>query len=243
MRKILALILISLFCNGAIAAPTSGTAQPAAAQGAQQSPDEFDAAIKPKRKFFQKRQPQEMLDGKGYMGKLPELSRQFVPVEDGVAKPVYESTEDFHSANQVKPVPRDNPAFVNIILKTDKTSPYLNDINDIVPLLEKIYSSIENNEDVQRFNAGVFFFNRTAEHLRDKYDQKPESNFASYRKILELSTHAQTVALLRSEALKYNPYLAYGGAGAIYNKDNINQQIEYLKFGIEQTIVAIKEAE
>jgi hypothetical protein len=226
MRKILALILMMAFCP---------------VFAAEEEPAEVP--VRAKRGFFQKRQPAEALDGKGYMGKLPKLSTPFITTEEGTAKPIYESTEDFHSANQVKPAPRDNPAFVNIILKTDRTSPYLNDINGLLPVIEKIYNSIENKEDVQRFNAAVYYFNKNADHLRDKYNKKPESNYTSFRKILELSMHAQTIALLRSEALKYNPYLAYGGGGAIYNTDNINQQIEYLKFEIEETIVAIKEAE
>jgi hypothetical protein len=190
-----------------------------------------------------KKLPKEALEGKGYMGSLPVLGTQFRTQEEGKSNPVYENTQDFHSANQVKQVPRDNPAFVNIILKADKTSAYLNDINDLLPVVEKIHGLIEDKGDVQKFNAAVFYYTRCAEHLRDKYDQKPEGNYVSFRKILSLSTHAQTIATLRSEAVQYNSYLAYGGAGALYNQDNLDQQIEYLKYEIEQTIVAIKEAE
>ncbi len=59
---------------------------------------------------------------------------------------------------------------------------------------------------------------------------------------MELSLHAHTVAQLRTEAEKYSPYLAYTGTGQIYNENNINEQLQYLKDEIEQAIVIIKEA-
>ena len=61
--------------------------------------------------------------GHGYVGTLPDISGSFSSPEPDGVKPEYEKTKNFNSSNELKPVPRDNPAFVNIILKTDKTSP------------------------------------------------------------------------------------------------------------------------
>ena len=97
---------------------------------------------------------------KGYVGELPELGKQYQDSEPAQTKPQYEATKNFNSENQVKPAPRDNPAFVNIILKADKTTQYINDINELLPTLEKIYDSIENEEDVQKFVATTYFFNK-----------------------------------------------------------------------------------
>jgi len=58
---------------------------------------------------------------------------------------------------------------------------------------------------------------------------------------MELNTHAHSVALLRSEAVKYNPYLAYHSEGYVYNPNNIQQQLDYLKNEIQQTILLIRE--
>ena len=145
-------------------------------------------------------------------------------------------------APKIKPVPRDNPAFVNIILKTDKTSPYINDINELLPQLENMLLCIEKGYDVQKFNAKAYFFNQTVKYLEEKYNNKPESSFASFKKIQTLSTQTQSVATLRSEAEKYRPYLAYTGAGYLYNDNVVNEQLEYLKSEIEDTIVVIKDA-
>ena len=181
-------------------------------------------------------------DGMGYVGTLPDLTRQYQPTEPKSTKPVIEQVENFHSSDQIKPIPRDNPAFVNIILKQDKTTRYVNDINEFIPMLEKIYDSIEDGENVQLFNAKVYFFNKNADYLRDKYVEKPEGEYISFKKLMELSTHAKSIALLRSEAQKYNPYLAYSGAGYIYDPDNITQQLEYLKKEVEQAILLLRDA-
>ena len=181
-------------------------------------------------------------DGMGYVGKLPDLSRQYTPSEPKSVRPVIEQVEDFHSSEQLKPVPRNNPAFVNIILKKDKTSQYINDINEFIPMLEKIYDSIEDKENVQLFNAKVYYFNKNADYLRSKYIEKPEGEYISFKKLMELSTHAKSIAILRAEAQRYNPYLAYTGAGYIYDPNNIDQQLEYLRVELERAILLLKDA-
>lgn len=185
---------------------------------------------------------QELYENQGYVGTLPDVTKSFHPFEPTQVKPTFEKTKKFNSENELKPIPRDNPAFVNIILKQDKSSPYLNDINEFIAMLEKIYDSIETNENVQIFASRVYFFTKNADYLRDKYYGKPESSYISFQKLMDLSLQAFTVSQLRTEAEKYSPYLAYTGAGQIYNENNINEQIQYLKDEIEQTIVILKEA-
>ena len=180
-------------------------------------------------------------EGQGYVGTLPDLTKSFRPTEPVTTKPVFEASQDFNSANEIKPIPKDDPAFVNIILKDNKTSPYLNDIIEILTQLENLLLCIENRDNVQIFNAKAYFFNKTIEFFRDKYQDMPESSFISYQKLMELSTYTQSVATLRAEAEKYRPYLAYTGAGYLYNDNVIDQQLEYLKQEIEDTIVILKE--
>ena len=101
---------------------------------------------------------------------------------------------------------------------------------------------IEENQSVQLFNAKVFFFNKSVDYFRDRWAGKPESEFLSYKRLVELNTHAKSIALLRAEAEKYNPYLAYGSSGYIYNPNNIREQLGYLKTEIEQTILLLRES-
>ena len=169
-------------------------------------------------------------EGKGYLGTLPNLTKEHEPNEPSEGAPVFDKTKQFHSVNELRPIPRDDTSFVNIILKPDKTSQYITDLNEFILMLEKLYDSI-------------YFFNKNADYFRDKYANKPESFFISYQKLLELSLRAKTVSNLRTEAEKYKPYLAYSGNGKIYNSANIDQQLDYLKKEIESVIVVLKEAE
>lgn len=179
---------------------------------------------------------------KGYVGTLPDISKDKKSSEPNQAKPIIDKNKNFNSSNEIKPIPRDNPSFINIILKPEKISPYINDINELLPQLENILSCIENKDNVQKFNAKVYFLNKNIEYLEDKYAEKPESKFISFQRLLELNTHSKSVANLRSEAEKYRPYLAYTGAGYLYQDNIIEQQLEYLKSEIEDVIVVIKEA-
>lgn len=181
-------------------------------------------------------------DAKGYVGTLPDLTREYEVKESPNSTPEVQPSKDFNSEKALKPVPRDNPAFVNIILKSDKTSQYINDLNEFIPMLENIVDIIDDEENVQVFNAKVYYFNKSADYFRDKYDKKPESHFASYKKVLDLSLHARSIALLRNEAVRYNPYLSYGNSGYIYNPNNIQEQLGFLKTEIEQTILILKES-
>jgi hypothetical protein len=184
----------------------------------------------------------ESFAGQGYVGILPDLTRDYEAKEETQNTPEIIPSKSFNSENEIKPTPRDNPTFVNIILKSEKTSQYVNDINEFIPMLESLYDMIENNSNVQVFNAKVYYFNKSVDFLREKYEKKPESQFISFKRLMELSLHAKSIALLRYEAEKYNPYLAYGSAGYIYNPNNITEQLEYLKTEIEQTIMILKES-
>ena len=190
---------------------------------------------------FAKERP-ESFAGMGYVGTLPDLTRGYESAEPKQIIPEMNPSKNFNSENELKPIPRENPAFVNIILKSEKTTQYVNDLNEFIPMLESIYDLIENNSNVQIFNAKVYYFNKSADYLRDKYINKPESQFVSFKRLMELSMHAKSIALLRNEAEKYNPYLAYGSSGYIYNPNNITEQLDYLKTEIEQTILLLKES-
>ena len=190
--------------------------------------------------FFKKQTP-DFEPSQGYMGTLPDLTKEQKPTEPSVTHPIFDKTKDFNSANELKPIPDDNPEFVNIILKQDKTSPYINDLREFIDMFEQIYESIDTHENVQRFAARVYFLNKNAEYFRDKYSDKPEGSFISFEKVLEISNHAKNVSELRTEAEKYKLYLTYNGSGSIYTANNIDKQLNYLKTEVEEVINLLKE--
>lgn len=189
--------------------------------------------------FFKKDNP-NIDTSQGYVGKLPDLTTEHKPSEPIVSPPIFDKVQDFNSANKIKPTPTDDPVFVNIILKKDKTSEFYNDIQEFIDMLEKIEDSIENEESVQRFASRVYYLNINTEYLQEKYQNKPESNYSAFKQIIKVSNKAKDVSKLRADAEKYKKYLAYTDTGAEYSKNNINMELFNLKNSIERTISILK---
>ena len=183
------------------------------------------------------------LQGKGYAGTLPnieEKAEQNKP-KTKAAEPIFTPQDGFDNPSDLKPVPKDNPAFIDIIQKKDKTSRYVNDANNIVPMLEKLYDSIDDNESLQLFVSKANVLTTNADFMLEKYNGKPESYHESYKKLAEVNRYTKTIMTLRREAVVYQRYLAYQESGSVYNPANIEQQLEYLKEEIHSAIMLLKE--
>ena len=156
-------------------------------------------------------------------------------------KPVFESQKGFDDPSELKPVPRDNPAFIDIITKQDKTSEYVKDANEIIPMLEKLADSIEEDANVQLFVTRANVLTMNLDNLMQKYDGQPESYYESFRKLMEVNQYTKTISQLRREAIVYQRYLAYQASGSIYNPENINQQLQYLLEEINGAIIMLRQ--
>ncbi len=182
------------------------------------------------------------MQGKGYAGTLPNLESKNQKKQEKVAKPIFESQKSFDEPKELKPVPQDNPAFIDIISKKDRTSEYVIDVKEMIPILEKLVDSIEENQNnVQLFVTRANVVSMNIDHLMSKYDGQPESYYESFKKMLELNRYVKSIALLRREAITYQRYLAYQSSGSIYNPENINQQLQYLLEELNNTILLLKQ--
>lgn len=178
----------------------------------------------------------------GYVGALPNVTDRFQPSVPTKSAPIFDSVDGFNDQSQIKPSPKDNPAFVNIIMKKDKTARYINDLNNIIPLVEKLAVSIENQADTQKFCAQAHNIDMNVEYFREKYKNKSEASYISFKKLMQLNMQIQSVSLLRSESATYAPYLASEKEGFIYNSNSVNQQLDYLLAQINDTLVILREA-
>lgn len=182
------------------------------------------------------------LQGKGYAGTLPDLSTtKLKPKEQKVTTPIFDSQKGFNDPSDLKPVPRDNPAFIDIIQKKDKTSTYVIDANEIIPIMEKLVDCIEEDGSVQLFVTRANVLSMNLDYLMLKYEGKPESYYESFKKLMEINRYVKSIAQLRKEAVTYQRYLAYQASGSIYNPENINQQLEYLKDELNASIIMLKQ--
>ncbi len=198
----------------------------------------------PSQAFFWNRKDKALekeLQGKGYAGTLPSLGDKIEKSKTKVTTPIFESQENFNDPADLKPVPKDNPAFINIIQKKDKTSDFADDANEIIPMLEKLVDSIEDNESLQLFITKANLLTLNIDNLAEKYNGKPESYYESFRKLQEVNNYVKSISTLRREAVTYQRYLAYSTTGSIYNPENIAQQLEYLVEELTTAILLLKE--
>ena len=180
------------------------------------------------------------LQGKGYAGTLPNLGDKIEKTKTKVTTPIFESQDGFNNPSDLKPVPKDNPAFINIIQKKDKTSEFTNDAAEIIPMLEKLVDCIDDNENLQLFITKANLLTLNIDNLTEKYNGKPESYYESFRKLQEVNRYVKSIAALRREAVTYQRYLAYSSSGPIYNPDNINQQLQYLLEELNSAILLLR---
>lgn len=191
---------------------------------------------------FAKKKNAAVPSGSGYIGTLPDPTEGFQKTEMEESTPSFESVDGFNDKYGIKPAPKDNPAFVNIIMKKDKTSQYINDLNDIINITQDLQTSIEDKDDVQKFNAESNFLKINVDYFRDKYKNKAESSYISFKKVMQLNTHVQTVAKLRSDSEVYSPYVTAEHSGNLFSQNNINNQLDYLLDDIKSTLVVLKNA-
>lgn len=181
------------------------------------------------------------LQGKGYAGTLPDLEKNIQPKRNKVATPIFESQEGFDNPADLKPVPKTDPAFIDIISKKDRTSSYILDANELIPMLEKLADCIEEDGNVQLFVSRANSLAINLDHLSKKYEGQPEYYYESFKKLMEVNQYVKSIAQLRREAVTYQRYLAYQSTGSIYNPENINQQLQYLLEEINTAVILLKQ--
>ena len=181
------------------------------------------------------------MQGKGYAGTLPKLENKQENNRQKVNTPIFESVDNFNNPSDLKPVPKDNPAFINIIQKKDKAPEYMNDITEIIPMLEKLAECIDDNESIQLFITKANLLTLNIDNLNEKYNGKPEGYYQSFRKLQEINRYVKSLAKLRQEAVMYQRYLAYSASGSVYNPENINRQLQYLSEELNAAILILKE--
>ena len=179
--------------------------------------------------------------GAGYMGTLPDIKSEFDYKRNTPSTSVPSfNANPVDSSQELKPIPRDDKSFLEIILKKDKTTEYTIDINDAISCLEKLKTCIESDNDIQKFNASISNLIDNAQFIRDKYANRPESAYISYKTLLNLSDEARRVAILRTQAQAYMKYLPYSTSGAEYKASNIKSKVKKLEKSVNQTLYVLK---
>ena len=90
-----------------------------------------------------------------------------------------------------------------------------------------------------RFNLGV----DNVEDLKEEYKDKPESNYLSYSRLLQLSDEARDLAKFRMNGLAYEKFLPYSSPDNQYTKQNLDYKLDSLLNNVNDTIFILKNLE
>ncbi len=182
--------------------------------------------------------------GAGYKGKLPDIKSEFEYQrhEPEMTRPLFNHNHEETKNLKLAPAPKDNKTYIDIIMKKEPNSPYLDDINDVIKILEKMQDCIATDNEVQRFNALASALIDNADFMQARYKDKPEEHYVSFKSIMKISSRARAVASLRCEAEIYVKYLPYQNEGQAYSKENVQKQVDYFSKDIEDTLKVLRAA-
>lgn len=185
--------------------------------------------------------------GAGYMGTLPDIDAEFNYLrkeKSEKAMPAYTIEElDKQNEKELRPIPREDESYVDIIIKKDKTSQYISDINSVIIILEKLRKCLNTNGDIQKFNAIVSNLIDNVYYIQEEYKDKPESNYLSYARLINISQEARKVANFRMQGNLSSTVLPYTSFDNVYTKENLDSKLQKLLNNVNETLFVLKNLE
>ena len=122
-----------------------------------------------------------MTTGAGYVGTLPNIEAEFNYLKkqssEKAMAPYTVEQLDKQNEEKLRPIPRENDNYVDIIIKKDKTTKYLHDVNNVIVILEKLRRCLNTNQDIQKFNAITSALIDNVEYIKVKGGRGYEDNF------------------------------------------------------------------
>ena len=185
--------------------------------------------------------------GAGYVGTLPNIEAEFNYLkkqssEKSMAPYTVEQLDKINE-ERLKPIPREDDSYVDIIIKKDKTTKYLKDVNHVIIILEKLRKCLNTNQDIQMFNAIVANLIDNVEYIRVEYKDKPECNYLSYNRLLVISQHSREVANFRTQGYATQKYMPYTSDNNIYTREALESKLQNLLNEVNETIFILKNLE
>lgn len=182
------------------------------------------------------------LDGKGYYGTLPDVKGDFeYKKETTETNPERKYTEKDIQDGLLLDAPLGDPLFLDVIIKKDKSSTYINDLVKIKETLEKLRQCITDEASIQFFNANVNILDLQTKALEKKYDTTSYAQTNSYYAVRHVNYSAKILGNLKFDANFYSRYMPL--QDSIYTPQNIKAKSGELLEEIEKTIYEIGNAE
>ena len=188
---------------------------------------------------FSKKNSKSKSEQEGYSGNLPNIERNFDykrPSSNSSRNSDIKVIEEVREED-FKPAPFDDTLFLDKIIKKEKPSNYINDIQKTKYALNNLKNCIEQKGDIQRFNGCVNMIDLQVKSLKTKYDNQSDSLRESYIDILTTNYYAKALGNLMYDAQYYARYIPTQEGK--YSKTNIEKEKADLLNRINKTIFAI----
>ncbi len=186
-------------------------------------------------KFQKKNEPK-----KGYEGVLPDIEKSFEYLKQKTNSPKPEDfilPEDIEEESDLKEAPVDDSLFLDVIVKKQKTSTWVNDIQKIKFTFVQLKNCLETKGEIQYYNAIVNHLDLYTKNLKTKYENKSESLKESYIDILNTTYYAKVLGNLMYDANYYARYVPTQQGQ--YSKQNIDYKKQDLLNRINKTLFII----
>lgn len=192
--------------------------------------------------FFKKDKKTNVnLEGKGYYGTLPDINKDFEDKKEATQTiPQKQYSEKDLKDGLLLDAPLNDPLFLDVIIKKEKNSDYVNDLIKIKETLERLRECIKNNASIQFFNANVNVLDLQTTNLEKKYQYSAYAQTNSYYAVRHVNYSAKVLGNLKFDANFYSRYMPVGDS--VYAPKNIKEQSEALLNEIERTIFEIGNA-
>ena len=145
-----------------------------------------------------------LLCGYGYAGDLPQLGKSIKPDDE---KEIQDKQQAPAKIDNEFEFPATKTFFPRIYSSRNinKYSDYLQDIKQIEPILTSLKQVIksDNSDKVQQFSAKVNIINLYVDDLKEKYANRQEKNYESFKQLVVLNKYLTEAANYQRIAAKY----------------------------------------
>lgn len=177
----------------------------------------------------------------GYYGTLPNIEREFEYIKQTSKKtsPGARYKDGFIDEDNLKKSPLDDELFLDVILKKEKDTKFTKDVLKMLPLLNNFKNCIENNCDIQKFNANVNLVDLYTRRLEKDYSNTPDAQSEGFYLIQNVAYLAKLQGNLKYEANFYSKYMPLDGTA--YSKENIEKKDYELLLELGKTIFTLEQ--
>ena len=235
MKKILTVFLIFWF--GALAY-AQGVFEDNTTQAVEIKKEEIKNTKKEKKKKEKKQKIAKKDYPKGYYGTLPDIQRDFKYKTQNVQTTTSTDLKPLEEGNieEFKKAPNDT-LFLDKIVKKEKSSNYVNDLQRVKYALSALKKSLEEEGTIQKIHGSINLVDLYSKNLKEKYENKSESFEESYENIQLCAYYAKLLGNLMYEANYYARYVPTNQGQ--YSKTNINIKKQDLLTKVNKTLFLI----